>query len=309
MDPDRIDQSVDLGRGFLLKNPVMTASGTFGYGEEGAEYFDLSRLGAIVVKGISFEPRGGNPPPRIVETPSGMLNSIGLQNVGVENFISEKLPFLEDAGATVVVNVFGSTTQEYLDVVGRLDGQKGINALELNISCPNVKEGGIQFGMDPDMASELVKSVREVTELHLMVKLSPNVGDIPGMAISVAQAGADSVSLINTLTGMVVDVATRKPVLGSVVGGLSGPAIRPVALRMVYEAARAVDIPVVGIGGISSADDALEFLIAGACAVQVGTASFVDPAVTVRIAEGIERYMIENGIDSLARLVNSLVTG
>ncbi len=309
MGADKVDQRVDLGRGFVLKNPVMTASGTFGYGEEGSEYFDLSRLGAIVVKGISLEPREGNPPPRIVETPSGMLNSIGLQNVGVENFLSEKLPFLEDAGATVVVNVLGSSTQEYLEVAARLDGHKGISALELNISCPNVKEGGVQFGLDPDMASGLVESVRKITGLHLMVKLSPNVGDIPRIARAVADAGADSISLINTLTGMVIDVAARKPVLGSAVGGLSGPAIRPIALRMVFEAAREVDVPVVGVGGISSVDDALQFLIAGASAVQVGTASFVDPSVTLRIAEGIERYMIENGIDSLNKLINSITIG
>ena len=300
------DLSVDLGRGLALKNPVMTASGTFAYGEEASEYFDISLLGAIVVKGISLEPRQGNPPPRIVETPSGMLNSIGLQNVGVDLFLSEKLPFLGERGATVVVNILGSSTEEYLRVAELLSPDSRISALEVNISCPNVKEGGVQFGMNPDTASGLISSLRETTDLHLMVKLTPNYGDIAGMARAVEDAGADSLSLINTITGMVIDVGKKKPVLGSVVGGLSGPAIRPVALRMVYEAAGAVDIPVVGIGGISETDDALQFLIAGAAAVQVGTATFIDPGAPVNILEGIRSYMKDGGISDLSEVVNSL---
>ncbi len=302
-----LDLSVDLGRGLALKNPVMTASGTFAYGEEASKYFDISLLGAIVVKGISLEPRQGNPPPRIVETPSGMLNSIGLQNVGVDLFLSEKLPFLGERGATVVVNILGSSTEEYLRVAELLSPDSRISALEVNISCPNVKEGGVQFGMNPDMASGLISSLRETTDLHLMVKLTPNCGDITGMARAVEDAGADSLSLINTITGMVIDVGKKKPVLGSVVGGLSGPAIRPVALRMVYEAAGAVDIPVVGIGGISETDDALQFLIAGAAAVQVGTATFLDPSAPLSILEGIRSYMIDGGLSDLSDIVNTLV--
>jgi dihydroorotate dehydrogenase (NAD+) catalytic subunit len=300
------DLSVDLGRGLALKNPVMTASGTFAYGEEASKYFDISLLGAIVVKGISLEPRQGNPPPRIVETPSGMLNSIGLQNVGVDLFLSEKLPFLGERGATVVVNILGSSTEEYLRVAELLSPDSRISALEVNISCPNVKEGGVQFGMNPDTASGLISSLRETTDLHLMVKLTPNYGDIAGMARAVEDAGADSLSLINTITGMVIDVGKKKPVLGSVVGGLSGPAIRPVALRMVYEAAGAVDIPVVGIGGISETDDALQFLIAGAAAVQVGTATFIDPGAPVNILEGIRSCMKDEGMSALSEIVNSL---
>ncbi|MFV1956974.1 MAG: dihydroorotate dehydrogenase [bacterium] len=300
------DLSVDLGRGLTLKNPVMTASGTFAYGEEASKYFDISLLGAIVVKGISLEPRQGNPPPRIVETPSGMLNSIGLQNVGVDVFLSEKLPFLGEREATVVVNILGSSTEEYLKVAELLSPDSRISALEVNISCPNVKEGGVQFGMNPDMASGLIRSLRETTDLHLMVKLTPNYGDIAGMARTVEDAGADSLSLINTITGMVIDVGKKRPVLGSVVGGLSGPAIRPVALRMVYEAAGAVDIPVVGIGGISETDDALQFLIAGAAAVQVGTATFLDPCAPLNILEGIRSYMIDVGMADLSEVVNSL---
>ncbi len=301
------DLSVDLGGGLALKNPVMTASGTFAYGEEASKYLDISVLGAIVVKGISLEPRQGNPPPRIVETPSGMLNSIGLQNVGVDVFLSE--PFLGERGATVVVNILGSSTEEYLKVAELLSTDSRISALEVNISCPNVKEGGVQFGMNPDMASGLIRSLRETTDLHLMVKLTPNCGDIVGIARAVEDAGADSLSLINTITGMVIDVGKKRPVLGSVVGGLSGPAIRPVALRMVYEAVGAVDIPVVGIGGISETDDALQFLIAGAAAVQVGTATFLDPCVPLNILEGIRSYMIDGGMSALSDIVNTLELG
>lgn len=303
-----VDLSVDLGRGLLLPNPVMTASGTFGYGEEASQYFDISKLGAVVVKGISESPRQGNPPPRVVETPSGMLNSIGLQNVGVEAFIAEKMPFLRDAGARVIVNVLGSTVEEYARVCKRLDAVEGISALEINISCPNVKEGGVQFGMKKALAAGLVKVLRELTGRHLMVKLSPNCGDIAGMALAVQDEGADSVSLINTITGMEIDVATRRPVLGGMMGGLSGPAIRPVALRMVHEVYKAVRIPVVGIGGIMEGRHALQFLIAGAQAVQVGTATFTDPLAPLRILETLEDYLREERI-ALPDLVGSLNTG
>jgi len=287
----KVDLSVDLGRGLVLPNPVMTASGTFGYGEEASEYFDISRLGAVVVKGISAEPRQGNPPPRVVETPSGMLNSIGLQNVGVEAFLSGKLPFLRDRGARVIVNVLGSSVEEYARVCERLDGAQGLSGLEVNISCPNVKEGGVQFGMKESLAAGLVKVLREVTGLHLMVKLSPNCGCISDMALAVQEAGADSVSLINTITGMEIDVRTRRPVLGGVMGGLSGPAIRPVAVRMVHEVYQAVNIPVVGIGGIMEGDHALQFLIAGASAVQIGTATFTDPLAPVLVLEALQDYL------------------
>ena len=286
-----VDLSVDLGRGLRLPNPVMTASGTFGYGEEASEYFDISLLGAVVVKGISAEPRPGNLPPRVVETPSGMLNSIGLQNVGVEAFIEGKMPFLRTAGARVIVNVLGSSVEEYVAVCRRLSAVEGVDALEINISCPNVKEGGVQFGMKAPLASGLVKEIRSSTERHLMVKLSPNCGDIGGMAQAVEEAGADSVSLINTITGMEIDIRTRRPVLGGVVGGLSGPAIRPVALRMVHEVFRKVSIPVVGIGGIMTWEHAVQFVLAGASAVQVGTATFTDPLAPLRVLEGLRDYL------------------
>ncbi len=300
-----VDLSVDLGRGLLLPNPVMTASGTFGYGEEASEYFDISLLGAVVVKGISAKPRMGNPPPRVVETPAGMLNSIGLQNVGLEVFIEEKMPFLRDTGSRVVVNVLGSSVEEYALVCNRLTGVSGVSALEINISCPNVKEGGVAFGMKEELASGLVKVLRDVTDMHLMVKLSPNCGNIAGIALAVQEAGADSVSMINTITGMEIDVTTRRPVLGSVVGGLSGPAIRPVALRMVHEVFKAVSIPVVGIGGIMDGEHALQFLIAGAAAVQVGTATFTDPKAPLRVLESLKDYLLREGMSS-SELTGSL---
>lgn len=304
----KMDLTVDLGRGLVLPNPVMTASGTFGYGEEASDYFDISRLGAVVVKGISREPREGNPPPRVVETPSGMLNSIGLQNVGVEAFLARKLPFLLEAGARVVVNVLGSTVEEYVQVCRRLSGCEGILALEINISCPNVKEGGVQFGMRQDLAAGLVGVLREATDMHLMVKLSPNCGDIAGMALAVESAGADSVSLINTITGMEIDVRTRRPVLGGVVGGLSGPAVRPVALRMVHEVHRAVRIPVVGIGGIVEGLHAAQFMIAGASAVQVGTATFGDPMAPLKVLDGLCEFLDKEGV-SAGEITGSLRTG
>lgn len=290
-----IDLSVDLGRGLILRNPVMTASGTFGYGEEASEYYDLSLLGAVVVKGISAQPRPGNTPPRVVETPSGMLNSIGLQNVGLDAFIRDKMPFLRKAGATVVVNVLGGSVEEYALVCERLSAVDGIAALEINISCPNVKEGGVAFGMKEALAAQLVKVLREVTDMHMMVKLSPNCGDIAGVAKAVQDAGADSLSLINAITGMEIDLDTRTPVLGNIVGGLSGPAIRPVALRMVHQVNQAVDIPIVGIGGIMEGRHALQFMMAGASAVQVGTAVFTDPMVHLKIIEEIRLFLEKHG--------------
>jgi dihydroorotate dehydrogenase (NAD+) catalytic subunit len=303
----KVDLSVDLGRGLVIPNPVMTASGTFGYGEEASEYFDISRLGAVVVKGISAEARQGNPPPRLVETPSGMLNSIGLQNVGMEAFISEKMPFLKNAGARVIVNVLGSSVEEYTRVCERFNTVDDISALEINISCPNVKEGGVQFGMKEDLAGSLVQTLRQVTGRHLMVKLSPNCGNIASMALAVEEAGADSISLINTITGMEIDIASRKPVLGSVVGGLSGPAVRPVAIRMVHEVFKAVSVPVVGMGGIMEGEHALKFIIAGAAAVQVGTATFRDPTASVRILESVCDYLERERL-SARELTGSLQT-
>ena len=280
-----------------LKNPVMTASGTFGYGSEFIPYTDIARLGAIVVKGLSLKPRQGNPGPRIVETPCGMLNAIGLQNVGVEAFISEKLPLLEGIDTKVVANIFGETIDEYAEVARRLDGQSGVAAIEVNISCPNVKKGGIVFGTDPVEAAKVVAAVRGATTLPVITKLSPNVTDITVMVRAAQEAGSDAISLINTLTGMVVDVEKRRPVLATGTGGLSGPAIRPVAVRMVWQASKVARVPLIGIGGIMAARDALEFIIAGASAVQVGTASFIDPASAVKVVDGIAEYLVRHDTD------------
>jgi dihydroorotate dehydrogenase (NAD+) catalytic subunit len=264
------------------------------------------QLGAVVTKGISLRPSPGNPPPRIVETPAGMLNAIGLQNVGYECFVSDKMPFLRSYGAPVIVNFYGSSVREYVELAGRLCAVEGIAALEANISCPNIKQGGIAFGTDPRTAGELTRAVKEACRLPLIVKLSPNVGDIAAVAAAVERGGADALSLVNTFTGMVIDTATRRPVLGNGTGGLSGPAIRPLALRMVWEAVRAVGVPVIGIGGIMTADDALQFLIAGARAVQVGTGLFVDPGCVERINEGIRRYLAAHGQTCLAQICGSL---
>lgn len=292
--------------GVVMKNPVATASGTCGYGEVFADCCPPGRLGAVVVKGISLEPRLGNPSPRMAETPAGMLNAIGLENVGLKVFLAEKLPWLRSQGATVVVNVFGETVDEYCRVAEALSAAEGVAGLELNISCPNVKAGGIVFGSAPKPAAELTAAVRARTKLPLWVKLSPNVGDIAEMAKAVEGAGADAVSLINTLRGMAIDVETRRPKLKMVTGGLSGPAIRPVAVRMVYEVARAVKVPVVGMGGIMTPEDALEFILAGATAVQVGTGLFVDPMTPVRVIEGIERYLERQGAESVRELVGEM---
>ncbi len=294
--------------GMRFKNPVWTASGTFGYGREFSRYTDLSRLGAIVVKGLSLRPRQGNPPPRIVETPCGMLNAIGLQNVGVDNFIKEKLPFLRKVKTPVIANIFGETIEEYSEVARRLEDAGGVSALEVNISCPNVKKGGIVFGTDPGEARRVVSAVRAATRLPLITKLSPNVTDIKIMARAVVDAGSDAVSLINTMTGMAIDVERRRPRLRTVTGGLSGPAIRPVAVRMVWEAHNAVRAPVIGMGGIMTAEDALEFMIAGAAAVQVGTANFVDPDSAVKVVDGIGAYLKRHKM-SARELTGSLGLG
>lgn len=291
--------------GIRLKNPVMTASGTFGYGSEFAPYTDLGMLGAIVVKGLSLKPRQGNPSPRIVETPCGMLNAIGLQNVGVDAFISEKLPLLKGVKTPVIANIFGETIEDYMEVARRLDGVPKVAGVEVNISCPNVKKGGIVFGTDPLEAARVISAVKKSTKLPVIAKLSPNVTDIGVMAKAVEDAGADAISLINTLTGMAVDVEKRRPVLATITGGLSGPAIRPVAVRMVWQARKAVRVPLIGIGGIMTAKDALEFIIAGACAVQVGTASFIDPDAAVKVVKGIEEYL-ERHKTSVEELIGSL---
>ena len=297
--------AVSIG-GLRLKNPVMTASGTFGYGDEYAPYVDLNCLGAVVVKGLSLEPRAGNPPPRIMETPCGMLNAVGLQNIGVKAFIREKLPFLRDHDVAVVANIFGESVEEYAAVAELLGRAEGVHALEVNISCPNVKRGGVAFGTDPDMAAEVTRAVKAATGLPVIVKLTPNVTDIAGIAAAVEAAGADAVSLINTLTGMSVDIERRVPHLRNVTGGLSGPAIRPVALRMVWQVARRVSIPVIGLGGIMTARDALEFLIAGARAVQVGTAHFVQPCACEEVLSGIEAYLERHGIEDVNDVIGSL---
>ncbi|MFC1591719.1 dihydroorotate dehydrogenase [Thermodesulfobacteriota bacterium] len=302
-----IDLSVKIGT-LLLANPVMVASGTFGYGEEYAALMDCNKLGAVVTKGISLNPSAGNLPPRIVETPSGMLNAIGLQNVGLERFVAEKMPFLRSIKAAVVVNFYGASIDEYVALAERLDSVEGIDALEANISCPNIKAGGIAFGTSADMAGRVTAAIREVTGLPLIVKLTPNVTDITVIARSAAAAGADALSLTNTFTGMVVDTDTRRPALANISGGLSGPAIRPLALYNVWQVAGAVDIPVIGIGGITDTQDALQFLIAGAQAVQIGTALFVNPRSAQEIAAGLAAYVSRQGHGSIGDIIGSLET-
>ena len=292
--------------GVALKNPVMTASGTFGYGREYSLLVDLNQLGAIIVKGLSLLPAKGNPPPRIAETPCGMLNAIGLENVGFDAFVEKKLPFLKTLATPTWVNIYGKTIEEYASLAERIDAVEGIAGIELNISCPNVKTGGIAFGVDERMAREVVRAVRVKTTRPLMVKLSPNVTDITRIAGAAIDGGADALSLINTITGMAIDIRKRRSRIANMTGGLSGPAIKPIALRMVWQVAQMSSVPVVGIGGISTAEDALEFIIAGASAVQVGTANFVDPAATQKIVSGIERYMTDHGISRLSELIGSL---
>ena len=291
-----------------LKNPIITASGTFGYGLEFAHYVDLNQIGGIVLKGMSLESSPGNPPPRIMETAAGMLNAIGLQNIGVEAFVKQKLPQLRNYDTAIIANIYGRTVEDYVGVAQRLSEVEGIDALEINISCPNIKAGGIQFGKDPDQAAQLIREIRKATSMPLMVKLTPNAPDICAVAQSVEHAGADMLSLVNTFLGMAIDVDTRRPQLATVTGGLSGPAIKPIALRMVWEVAKVVSIPVVGMGGICSARDALEFIIAGAHAVQVGTANFVNPGVTNEIVRDLEKYLVDNNIEDINDLRGSLRT-
>ena len=301
------DLKVNIGA-IELQNPVMTASGTFGYAREFEGLVDLNRLGAIIVKGLSLEPTKGNPPPRIVETPCGMLNAIGLENVGIDVFVKEKLPFLQTLFPPIFANIYGTSIEAYAELAARVDELEAIAGVEVNISCPNVKAGGIAFGADPNSAFKVVKAVRKKTSKQLIVKLSPNVTDITIIARSAEEAGADALSLINTITGMAIDIETWRPKIANITGGLSGPAIKPVALRMVWQVAQAAQIPVVGIGGIMTAVDALEFFIAGATAVQIGTANFTNPRTTLEIIDGIEKFLSQNKIDRVADIIGTLET-
>lgn len=296
--------AVNIG-GIRMKNPVTTASGTFGFGPEYAPYIDLNRLGAIVVKGTTLEPRMGNPTPRLVETPAGVLNSIGLQNPGVDRFIEEALPYLAGYDLPVIVNIAGDTIEDYARLAGKLNGAPGVAGLEVNISCPNVKKGGMQFGSDPAMAAEVTRAVKGNTDRPVIVKLSPNVTSIVAVAEKVAEAGADALSMINTLLGMTIDIKNRRPLLGNIMGGLSGPAIKPVAVRAVWQVYREVKLPIIGMGGITCAEDAIEFILAGASAVAVGTANFVNPRATMDVLEGIENYLVENEIGNINELVGA----
>jgi dihydroorotate dehydrogenase (NAD+) catalytic subunit len=305
MTADQPDLTTHIGR-MNLKNPVLTASGTFGYGLEFRDILDLNRLGAIIVKGLSLKPSMGNPPQRIAETPCGMLNAIGLENIGIHAFISEKLPILKQYSCPVIVNIYGTTIDEYARLADRISHTDAIAGIEVNISCPNVSAGGLAFGVHPDTVYQVVREVRARTHQTVIVKLTPNVTDIVCIAQAAESAGADAVSLINTITGMAIDIHTRRPKLANIVGGLSGPAIRPVALRMVWQAAQKVKIPVIGIGGIMTAEDAIEFFIAGASAVQIGTANFINPRSTIDIIEGIESYLIKKGIFRLSDIIGSI---
>ncbi len=297
---------VDLGRNLILKNPVLLASGTCGYGLEFENFYPLSKIGGICTKGLSFEPIKGNPTPRIVETSGGMINSIGLQNIGAKEFVKEKLPLLKEKDTALIVNIFGYSLDEYVKVTEYLNQFEGIDAFEVNISCPNVKKGGIQFGTNPQMTKTLVKELRKKTEKHLMIKLSPNVTDITEFAKVCEGEGADSISLINTLLGMAVDINTKMFLIKRKTGGFSGPAIKPVALRMVYQAVKAVNIPVVAIGGISNHRDALEFLLIGAKAIQIGTANFFNPSAGLETVKGIGKFFEEKGIKDINQWIRSI---
>ncbi|MBR4837831.1 MAG: dihydroorotate dehydrogenase [Bacteroidales bacterium] len=294
-------------KGLTLKNPVMTASGTFGYGEEYADFVDLSELGGIIVKGTTLHHREGNPYPRMAETPMGMLNCVGLQNKGVDYFIETIYPRIRHFETNVIVNVSGSNIDDYVTAAAKMDALDDIPAIELNVSCPNVKQGGMAFGVTCSGIEQVVKAVRDVYHKHLIVKLSPNVTNIAEIALAAEAAGADSVSLINTLLGMAIDAETRKPVLSMVTGGLSGACVKPVALRMVWQVAKAVKIPVIGLGGISSATDAIEFLLAGASAIQIGTANFIDPAISGKVAKGIVEYCERHGVKDVNELVGGMI--
>jgi len=296
-------------KGLTLKNPVMTASGTFGYGEEYSDFVDLSELGGIIVKGTTLHHREGNPYPRMAETPMGMLNCVGLQNKGVDYFIETIYPRIKDFETNVIVNVSGSNIDDYVTAAAKIDALDNIPVIELNVSCPNVKQGGMAFGVTCSGIEQVTKAVREVYHKHLMVKLSPNVTNIAEIALAAEAAGADSVSLINTLLGMAIDAETRKPILSMVTGGLSGACVKPVALRMVWQVAKAVKIPVIGLGGISSATDAIEFLLAGASAIQIGTANFIDPAISGKVAKGIVEYCEKHGVKDVNELVGGLIVG
>jgi dihydroorotate dehydrogenase (NAD+) catalytic subunit len=299
------DLRINLG-GIKMKNPVMVASGTFGYGPEYADLVDLNRLGAIVVKGISREPVRGNPPPRTVEVASGLINAIGLQNPGVDGFVGEYMPFLRKFDVPVIVNIWGRTIEDYAHVAERFDAVDGVAGLEVNVSCPNIKEGSCTFGSNIDMFKRVIAAVREKTKLPLIPKLAPDIAGIKAFAKAAEESGADAISLINSIPAMAIDIETCRPKLGNVTGGLSGPAIKPIAVKMVWEAAKAVKIPIAGIGGISSAADALEFIIAGATAVEVGTANFTDPSTAVSVIEGMEAYLVRRGVKSVSELVGSL---
>jgi dihydroorotate dehydrogenase (NAD+) catalytic subunit len=291
--------------GLRLANPVMTASGTFGYGTEYSHLFDIQKLGAIVCKGTTLQPRDGNPQPRLVETPSGLLNSIGLQNIGLKALLEEKAPVWAKWRVPVIVNIAGETIDEYAQLAKELDGVPGVSALEINISCPNISAGGAEFGAHPEPAAKVTASVKASTSLPVLVKLTPNTGEIARVAMAVAEAGADAICLINTVRGMAVDIFTRKALLGNGTGGLSGPAIKPIALAMVYEVADAVGLPVVGCGGITSGSDAIEFIMAGASAVQVGSASFINPHVPLDVLEGIEQFLAREGVKDISELVGA----
>jgi dihydroorotate dehydrogenase (NAD+) catalytic subunit len=302
-----VDMSVNLG-GLQMQNPVAVASGTFGYGREYQPYMDISKIGAVIVKGTTLEPRCGNPPPRIYETPAGMLNAIGLENPGIEVFLQEYLPSLMEEGVTVVANLAGNSEDEYALITRIIDNHPGIAAIELNISCPNVKQGGMQFGTDPRLVRQVVEAVKKETRLPVIPKLSPNVSDIVSIAKAARDGGADALSMINTLMGMAVDIDKRKPVLGNVFGGLSGPAIKPVALRMIYQVYKEVDLPILGGGGISNTRDALEFIMVGASAVSIGTGNFVNPSLAQEIAQGLENYLMEQGLSNIQELVGVAVS-
>ena len=302
------DLSVNIGN-LKLSNPVMTASGTFGYGKEFEDFVDLEKIGGIIVKGTTLHRREGNPYPRMAETPMGMLNAVGLQNKGVDYFISEIYPQIKDIRTNMIVNVSGSAIEDYVQTAEKINELENIPAIELNISCPNVKQGGMAFGVTAKGAAEVVKAVREVYKKTLIVKLSPNVTDITEIARAVEGAGADSVSLINTLLGMAIDAEKRRPILSTITGGMSGAAVKPIALRMVWQVSKAVNIPVIGLGGIMNWKDAVEFLLAGASAIQIGTANFIDPAITVKVSEGINDYLDRHGFTSVKDIIGGLIVG
>ena len=301
-----VNETIQL-KGLTLKNPVMTASGTFGYGEEYSDFIDLSQLGGILVKGTTLNHREGNPYPRMAETPSGMLNAVGLQNKGIDHFVETIYPRIKDIDTNIIVNVSGSTIEDYCAVAEKVNALENIPAIELNVSCPNVKQGGMAFGVTTTGIEQVVSAVRKVYDKHLIVKLSPNVTSIADLALAAEASGADSVSLINTLLGMAIDAEKRRPKLSTITGGLSGACVKPIALRMVWQVAKAVKIPVIGLGGISSATDAIEFLLAGASAIEIGTANFIDPAITVKVAKGIVEYCERHGIKNVSDLTGALI--